>query len=266
MKAATAAANVASPGEAVAAARAGAGDFAAGVRDFAAGVRGAPITPIDGGISRAADPDASATPLLTPGTAGVPAAESGTASDRRGARDRVVRRSPGPSVGLMTRAYVSVIASHAAPYRFMPKHQCFMRMVCLKLRPGSARETAQSRPVRSGGPARAVAAGVLRPGQADDQGVAARRATPFPAVAVQYIRAARRPRVKLLEQPLLVASGAVPAQLRHPGDLLGAMGHGACRGLKGLMPIVARSCADSWDLGRRVSRRLPCGDVRRSLT
>src|SRR6266571_3530054 len=38
------------------------------------------------------------------------------------------------------------------------------------------------------------------------------------------------------------------------------------RELKGLMPIVARSRADSWDLGRRVSRRLPCGDVRRSLT
>src|SRR5205823_8935369 len=41
---------------------------------------------------------------------------------RRGARDRVVRRSAGPSLALMTRAYVSLIASHAAPYRFMPKH------------------------------------------------------------------------------------------------------------------------------------------------
>jgi hypothetical protein len=137
MKAATAAANVASPGDAVAAVReprAGAVpadvvDLLAGVRDLAAGARGDPFAPIDGGISCAADPDASAAPLLTPGTAGVPAAVWGTAPDRRGARDRVVRRSPGPSVGLMTRAYVSVIAYHAAPYRFMPKHQCFTRNV-----------------------------------------------------------------------------------------------------------------------------------------
>jgi hypothetical protein len=133
MKAATAAANVASPGEAATAAparvldllagvrdvAAGIRDVAAGIRDVAAGVRGSPIAAIDGGISRTADPDTSATPPLPPGTAGVPAAESGTASDRRGARDRVVRRSPGPSVGLMTRAYVSVIAYHAAPYRFI---------------------------------------------------------------------------------------------------------------------------------------------------
>ena len=28
----------------------------------------------------------------------------------------------GPSVALMTRAYVSLISSHAAPYRFMPEH------------------------------------------------------------------------------------------------------------------------------------------------
>src|SRR3984893_15086572 len=93
--------------------------------------------------------------------------------------------------------------------------------------------TAQSRPVRSGGPGRAGAAGVLPAGQADDQGVAALRAAPFPAVAVRYIRAARRLRVKLLEQPLLVASGAVPAQLRHPGDLLGAMRHGLAGGGRG---------------------------------
>jgi hypothetical protein len=38
------------------------------------------------------------------------------------------------------------------------------------------------------------------------------------------------------------------------------------REMKGLMPMVARSRADSWDLGRRVSRRLPCGDVEGSLT
>jgi hypothetical protein len=161
--------NVASPGEAVAAVRAGLGDFAAGVRDVAAGVRdvaagvrevaagaraaaagarGAPIASNDAGISRAADPDASAAPPLTPGTAGVPAWESGTAPDRRGARDRVVRRSTGPSVGLMTRAYVSVIASHAAPYRFMLKHRCFMRMVCLKT--SSRMRPERRRAVRSG--------------------------------------------------------------------------------------------------------------------
>src|ERR1700724_1359044 len=121
MKAATAAVNVASPGEAVAAG-------------------GAPIASNDAGISRAADPDASAAPPLTPGTAGVPAWESGTAPDRRGARDRVVRRSTGPSVGLMTRAYVSVIASHAAPYRFMPKHQCFMPIVGLNFVPDAPRD------------------------------------------------------------------------------------------------------------------------------
>src|SRR5271165_7603866 len=110
MKAATAAANVASAAEPV------------------AGVRDTPIVVTSGGISRAADPDASATPPLFPVTAGVPAGEPGTAPDRRGARDRVLCRSPGPSVGLMTRAYVSPIATHAAPYRFMPKHQCFMRI------------------------------------------------------------------------------------------------------------------------------------------
>ena len=60
------------------------------------------------------------TPLvkLNKVTAGVPAAESRTtpaAPGRRGARDRVVRRSAGPSVALMTRAYVSLITSHAAP-------------------------------------------------------------------------------------------------------------------------------------------------------
>jgi hypothetical protein len=71
------------------------------------------------GISRAADPDASAISPVIPVTAGVPAAEPGTARARRGARDRAVRRSAGPSVGLMTRAYVSLIHSHAAPSRFI---------------------------------------------------------------------------------------------------------------------------------------------------
>ena len=85
MKAATAAANVASAGESATAACA-----------VAAGTL--PALPVTSVI------------------AGVPAAEPDTAPGRRGARDRVVRRSPGPSVALMTRAYVSVIASHAAPY------------------------------------------------------------------------------------------------------------------------------------------------------
>jgi hypothetical protein len=98
MKAATAAMNVASAGEPATAARA------------AAALLALPAISV---------------------TAGVPAVEPDTALERRGARDRVARRSPGPSVALMTRAYVSVIASHAAPYRFMPKHQCFMPIVGL---------------------------------------------------------------------------------------------------------------------------------------
>jgi hypothetical protein len=53
--------------------------------------------------------------------------------------------------------------------------------------------------------------------------------------------------VKLLEQLLLIASGAVPnqlgaAQLRHPGDLLGAMRHGPAG--------VDRVDADSGTLAR----------------
>src|SRR5260370_15633739 len=43
-----------------------------------------------------------------------PAAATGAAPDRRGARDPVLRRSPRPSLDLMTRAYVSLIGSHAA--------------------------------------------------------------------------------------------------------------------------------------------------------
>src|SRR3954453_21278613 len=75
----------------------------------------------------------------------------------------------------------------------------------------------------SGGPD-AVAADVGRRGQADNQRVAAHCAGPLLAVAIQDIGTARRLRVKLLEQPLLIASCAVhtqtgPAQLRHPADL-----------------------------------------------
>src|SRR5437762_14336061 len=79
----------------------------------------------------------------------------------------------------------------------------------------------------SGGPD-AVGADVGGGGQADDQRVAAHRAGPLLAVAVQDVGTARSLRVKLVEQPLLIASCAVPAQLRHPSDLLGAMRHGAC--------------------------------------
>src|SRR5690348_14161961 len=69
----------------------------------------------------------------------------------------------------------------------------------------------------------AVGADVGGRGQADDQRVAAHRAGPLLAVAVQDVGTARRLRVKLLEQPLLIASRAVhtqtgPAQLRHPAD------------------------------------------------
>ena len=89
----------------------------------------------------------------------------------------------------------------------------------------------------------------------DEQGLAALGATPLLAVTVRDIGAAARLGMKLLEQPLLAASGAVPGQMHHAGDLLAAVQH---RTLNGLLPIVARSCADSWDLGRRVSPRGPC--------
>src|SRR6266702_833854 len=121
MKAAAAAVNIASAGESAATAAAAAAvgtAAAAAVGTAAAAAVGTPL----------------ALPLISV-TAGVPAAEADTALDRRGARDRVARPSPGPSVALMSRAYVSVIASHAAPYRFMPKHQCFMPIVGLNVVP-----------------------------------------------------------------------------------------------------------------------------------
>src|SRR5947209_4558502 len=90
----------------------------------------------------------------------------------------------------------------------------------------------------SSGPGGTAAAGVRGRGKADNQRVAAHRAGPFLTVAVRDVGTDHRLRVKLLEQPLLVASGAVPAhtgtahtgtaQLRHPGNLLGAVRHGAC--------------------------------------
>src|SRR5215471_12684650 len=99
-------------------------------------------------------------------------------------------------------------------------------------RPGNSAEARGS-----GGLRGVAAAGVRRHGQADDQSVAAHGASPFLAVAVRHIRAARRLRVKLLEQPLLTASVAVPAQLRHPGNLLGAIS----RGLAGVEGVDADS-------------------------
>src|SRR5262249_36295479 len=98
----------------------------------------------------------------------------------------------------------------------------------------------------SGGPdglGDAVGVNVRGHGQADDQGIAAHRAGPLLAVAVWHIGTTRGLRVELLEQPLLVTSGAVPAQLRHPGDLLGAMRHGPA-GVEGVD-------ADSGMLARR---------------
>src|SRR5215472_19166315 len=227
MKAAAAAANVASAGESATAACAAAG--------------------------AGAGPGAPPEPPPIPVTAAVPAAGSRTTPDRRGARDRVVRRSAGPSVALMTRAYVSLITSHAAPYRFMPEHHVSRRLP--DWMPSRIRPRGEQRglpglcgflagPPGSGGPGGAGDAAAVDArghGQADDQGVAADRAGPLLAVAVGHIGTARGLRVELLEQPLLVASGAVPAQLgpaqlgpaqfgpaqlRHPGDLLGAMRHG----------------------------------------
>src|SRR5437870_3719413 len=100
----------------------------------------------------------------------------------------------------------------------------------------------------SSGPGGTATVVIRGRGQADNHRVAAHRAGPFPAVAVRDIGTRLRLRVELLEQPLLVASGAVPAhtgpahtgtahtstahtgtaQLRHPGNLLGAVRHGAC--------------------------------------
>ena len=62
--------------------------------------------------------------------------------------------------------------------------------------------------------------------EADEQSFAACGTTPLRAVAVRYVRAAGGLGVQLLERALLAASGAVPGQLGHPGDLLGAAQHG----------------------------------------
>src|SRR5215831_9030405 len=104
----------------------------------------------------------------------------------------------------------------------MLKHRRFMRNCWIELNPWGQRS---DRPAGSGGPGRAFAADTLAYGQARDQGITAYRAAPFRAVAVRHVRAFPGLRVKSLEQSLLVASGAVPAQVRHPGDLLVALHH-----------------------------------------
>src|SRR6202035_6123623 len=92
-------------------------------------------------------------------------------------------------------------------------------------------EPAGSRLVRSRGSGRGAAADMLAHRKANEQGFAACRTTPLRAVAVRDVRAAGRLRVELLERSLVAASGAVPGQLDHPGDLLGAVQYGLCSGL-----------------------------------
>jgi hypothetical protein len=61
--------------------------------------------------------------------------------------------------------------------------------------------------------------------KADEQGIAARCATPLRAFAVCGIRAAGRLAVQLIEGLLRAAPAAVHRQLDHPGDLLSAVQH-----------------------------------------
>src|SRR5271154_3722904 len=86
--------------------------------------------------------------------------------------------------------------------------------------------TSGYRLVRLRGSGRGAAADMVAHRKADEQGFAAQRTTPLRTVAVLDVRAAGRLRVQLLERPLLATSGAVPGQLAHPGDLLGAVQHG----------------------------------------
>ena len=72
------------------------------------------------------------------------------------------------------------------------------------------------------------------PGKTDDQSVAACRAAPLLAGAVRRIRAAGRLGVKLLEEPLVAAFGAVPAQIRHPGEPPRCGAQETSKGLNGL--------------------------------
>src|SRR5260370_14868175 len=94
----------------------------------------------------------------------------------------------------------------------------------------SSLEPGGNRLVRLRGPGCGAAADMLAHRKADEQGFAACRTTPLRAVAVRDVRAAGRLRMHLLERPLVAASGAVPGQLDHPGDLLAAVQHGPCSG------------------------------------
>src|ERR1700740_530177 len=102
------------------------------------------------------------------------------------------------------------------------------RVSCEFDRFSSSLEPGGNRLVRLRGPGCGAAADMLAHRNADEKGFAARRATPFRATAVRDIRAAGRLRMHLLERPLVAASGAVPGQLDHPGDLLGALHYGLC--------------------------------------
>jgi hypothetical protein len=56
------------------------------------------------------------------------AARLGVAPDRRPVPDRVARRFPGSSAGLMTRAYVSLIRFSRGVAQFHAETPCFMRV------------------------------------------------------------------------------------------------------------------------------------------
>lgn len=94
----------------------------------------------------------------------------------------------------------------------------------------SSLEPGRNRLVRLRGPGCGAAADMLAHRKADEQGFAACRTTPLRALAVRDIRAVGRLRVHLLERPLVAASSAVPGQLDHRGDLLGAVQHGLAAG------------------------------------
>src|SRR5262249_32650378 len=148
--------------------------------------------------------------------------------------------------------------------RFIPEHHVSRRLpdwMPSRIRPRGTARAARvlwflAGSAGSGGPGGAGDAAAVDArghGQADDQGVAADRAGPLLAVAVWHMGTARGLPVERPKQPLLVASGAVPAQLgpaqfgpaqlRHPGDLLGAMRHGPAGDLA--------ADADSGSLSRR---------------
>jgi hypothetical protein len=210
--------------------------------------------------------------------AGVPDAASRTTPDRRGARDRVVRRSAGPSVALMTRAYVSLISSHAAPYRFMPEHHVSRGLpdwmpsrMCPRKQfgpPGFAGFLGVRLP---GWPWGCCRCGCAQARAGRRSGHRRRPCRPTPGSR----RLVRRDSSQALRE---TARTPAPRCIRCSASPIGRCSAasswrpprcGASQGprqLTGLMPIVARSRADSWDVGWRVSRRLRCGDMEGSPT